>query len=65
MKSIVAEEEDKYLIRWEDDVVTGDPRPDTWELKQNANREAIDDWKRRSDKKKSKQVAFHASMALS
>ena len=53
LKSIVGEDETRYLISWENDEVTGETYEDTWEPKKNANRQAREDWEKQKAEKKS------------
>lgn len=47
LRSILDESRGRYLIEWEDDEVTGESYEPTWEPKRNANKVAVEDWKRR------------------
>lgn len=46
-KCILNESKTKYQIDWIDDPKTGESFKPTWEPKGNANKELVDDWKRR------------------
>lgn len=47
VRGILQEKKKTYLIDWEDDEVTGESYPPTWEPKANANQLAIDEWESR------------------
>jgi len=56
-RGILAETKTHYKIDWEDDPVTGEKYPPTWEPKRHANKELVRDWiatKRAQDKPKKK-----------
>lgn len=47
IKDIIDEDRTRYHIRWEGhDPKTGKPWPDTWEPKLNANKPAVEAWKK-------------------
>ncbi|KAI9758423.1 MAG: hypothetical protein M4579_003052 [Chaenotheca gracillima] len=52
LRAIIAEDRSRYKIDWEDNSVTGEKYPPTWEPKANANREAVEDWERTKQRKK-------------
>ena len=59
LKSIVGESATEYLINWEDDEETGEKFENTWEPKDHANQEAVDDWEaQKADKKSEIYVLF-------
>lgn len=58
IKSILDETKTHYLISWEDDEASGETFADTWEPKENANREAVQDWRKQKGKKKSMIACF-------
>ena len=44
IRAIIDQDRKRYRIEWEDDEITGEQFPTTWEPKENANRLAVDDW---------------------
>lgn len=53
VRNILDENQDRYLIDWEDDSLTGEKYEPTWEPKEYANAQAVSDWKRQKAKKNS------------
>jgi len=64
-RGILAESKTHYKIDWEDDPVTGEKYPPTWEPKRNANEELVRDWiaKKKAQDKPKKKGAKSASPA--
>lgn len=54
VRDIIQETKNKYRVSWEDNHVTGEKYPPTWEPKANVNVAAVFDWEA---KKKAKQAA--------
>nr|POE87255.1 hypothetical protein CFP56_29844 [Quercus suber] len=52
IRSILRETKTQYLIDWEDDELTGEIYAQTWEPRENANQQAVDDWERQKVKTK-------------
>ena len=52
------------MISWESDEETGEKYAPTWEPKQNANQEAIEDWERQKADKQSTLTYAHELWSL-
>lgn len=59
LKSIIGETETHYLIEWENDEETGEVFEDSWEPKENANREAVADYEFQKAEKRSMLPFFY------
>lgn len=54
LKSIVGEDETRYLIDWADDEETGEKFEPSWEPKEHVNAEAVEDYELQKAEKASK-----------